>query len=123
MKRVRLAAEANVVLIAFNAKALAEAKRALPGCKALLLLDTPEGAPKQRDDWIALCRGSGFDGLDVSAGWSINAKLVEDLRGEKLELHVWTVNDAKRARELAKAGVVSITTDRPGWLREQLTKD
>jgi glycerophosphoryl diester phosphodiesterase len=123
MNRVPLAADARVVLIAFNAKALAEAKRALPGCKALLLLDTPEGAANQRDEWIALCRGSGFDGLGVSAGWPIDTQLVEHLRAEKLELHVWTVNDPKRALVLSKAGVVSITTDRPGWLREHLTKD
>jgi glycerophosphoryl diester phosphodiesterase len=123
VKRGPLAEDAHVVLIAFNAKALAEAKRAMPGCKALLLLDTPEGAPKQRGEWIALCRGSGFDGLDVSAGWPIDAALVERLRAEKLELHVWTVNDPKRAKALAAAGVASITTDRPGWLREQLAKD
>lgn len=122
MKRTPPADGAQVVLIAFNAKALAEAKRALPGCKALLLLDTPEGASQRRGEWIALCRGSGFDGLDVSAGWPVDAQLVERLRVEKLELHVWTVNDPRRARELAAAGVVSITTDRPGWLREQLAK-
>jgi glycerophosphoryl diester phosphodiesterase len=69
---------------------------------------------------IEFCRSEGFAGLDVSAGWPIDAALVSRLRAAQLELHVWTVNDARRAGELAAAGVVSITTDKPGWLREKL---
>ncbi len=110
----------DIVLISFDAQALHEAKRALPGCPALLLLDTPDGASERLPEWIARCHASGFNGLDVSAGWPITTELVERLRAENLELHVWTVNDARRARGLAAAGVVSITTDRPGWLRGQL---
>ena len=110
----------SVVFISFEAEALAEAKRALPGCTAYFLADTPEGAPEKLPALIALCRSQGFDGLGVSAGWPIDAALVSRLRAEGLQLNVWTVNDAKRARELLEAGVASITTDRPGWLREQL---
>ena len=39
-----------------------------------------------------------------------------------LKLYVWTVNDAELARKMIAAGVESITTDKPGWLREQLAK-
>ncbi|MFA6288871.1 MAG: glycerophosphodiester phosphodiesterase [Opitutaceae bacterium] len=113
----------DIVLISFDAQALHDAKRALPGCPALLLLDTPDGAPERLPEWIARCHASGFGGLDVSAAWPVTARLVERLRAENLELHVWTVNDARRARDLAVAGVASITTDRPGWLREQLAGD
>lgn len=120
-ERSALAASA-MVLISFDATALLDAKHALPGCRALLLLDTPEGAPERLPEWIALCQVSGFDGLDVSAGWAIDARLVDRLRTHGLQLHVWTVNDPRRACELAQAGVVSITTDRPGWLRNQLAE-
>jgi glycerophosphoryl diester phosphodiesterase len=37
-----------------------------------------------------------------------------------LFLSVWTVNDVNLARQMIRVGVQSITTDRPGWLREQL---
>jgi glycerophosphoryl diester phosphodiesterase len=37
-----------------------------------------------------------------------------------MDLYVWTVNDPKRARELLAMGVAGITTDRPGYLRQQL---
>jgi glycerophosphoryl diester phosphodiesterase len=112
----------RVVLISFEEEALVEAKRALPECGTLLLADTPEGAAPKRAGLVALCARQGFDGLGVSAGWPIDAALVERLRAEGLELNVWTVNDAKRARELIAAGVASITTDRPGWLRGQLAQ-
>ncbi len=112
----------RIVLISFELEALREAKQALPGCRALFLADTPEGVPEKLPGLIRLCRDEGFDGLGVSTGWPIDARLVDRLRAEGLELHVWTVNDARRARELAAAGVMSITTDRPGWLREQLTE-
>ncbi len=112
----------RVVLISFDAGALREARWAMTDCQTLLILDTPEGAPSRLPEWIKRCRDDGISGLDVSAGWPITADLVQRLRAENLQLHVWTVNDARRARELAAAGVASITTDRPGWLREKLAE-
>ena len=112
----------QIVLISFEAETLREAKRAMPRCPALFLADTPEGAPDKLAGLIAFCRAEGFAGLDVSAGWPINAALVERLRAANLELHVWTVNDARRAHDLVAAGVASITTDKPGWLREKLAQ-
>lgn len=112
----------QIVLISFDGAALSEAKRALPECGALFLADTPEGAPEKLPGLIRFCREENFDGLDVSAGWPIDAKLVERLRTEGLQLHVWTVNDLARARELVNAGVTGITTDRPGWLRDKLSE-
>ncbi|MDF3055835.1 MAG: glycerophosphoryl diester phosphodiesterase [Rariglobus sp.] len=113
----------RIVLISFEREALREAKKALPDCRALFLADTPEGAPEKLPGLIRLCREEGFAGLGVSTGWPIDANLVGRLRAEGLELHVWTVNDARRARALAAAGVASITTDRPGWLRGKLSED
>jgi glycerophosphoryl diester phosphodiesterase len=110
----------RVVLISFEAEALREAKRALPECKTLWLADTPEGAEAKRAGLIAWCVKEGFDGLGVSAGWPVDAALVERLGAAGLELNVWTVNDPKRARQLIAAGVASVTTDRPGWLRREL---
>ncbi|MCS6243776.1 MAG: glycerophosphodiester phosphodiesterase [Opitutus sp.] len=110
----------QIVLISFEAATLSEAKRALPLCPAFFLADTPDSAPDKLAEMIRFCQAEGFAGLDVSAGWPINKALVQRLREAKLELHVWTVNDPRRARELVDAGVASITTDRPGWLRAKL---
>jgi len=113
---------AQVVLISFEDDILSEAKRALPDCDALFLADVPEEAAEDKmSSLIQFCRTRRFDGLGVSADWPIDAQLMERLRAENLQLNVWTVNDAHRAGELLAAGVTSITTDRPAWLREQLS--
>jgi glycerophosphoryl diester phosphodiesterase len=39
-----------------------------------------------------------------------------------LRLDVWTVNDVAEAVRLAKLRVRGITTDRPGWLRDGLSR-
>lgn len=113
----------QVVPISFELEALREARRALPESKALFLADTPESAPGKRAGLIELCLKEGFSGLGVSAGWPVDAALMERLKADGLELNVWTVNDAKRAKELVAAGVTSLTTDRPGWLRGKLAED
>ncbi|MFA6960898.1 MAG: glycerophosphodiester phosphodiesterase [Opitutaceae bacterium] len=112
----------QVVLISFEGDALAAAKRALPRCGTRLLADTPEAAPEKLAELIRFCSEQKFDGLGVSAGWPIDVHLVDRLRAQGLALNVWTVNDVKRARELIAAGVESITTDRPGWLRAKLAE-
>ena len=112
---------AQVVLISFEADILSEAKRALAECDALFLADAPEGVPERRSGLVQFCRTRGFNGLGVSAEWPVDARLMDGLRAENLQLNVWTVNDSQRAAELAAAGVTSITTDRPGWLRAQLS--
>lgn len=114
--------QGRIVLISFEEDTLRAAKRLLPECRALFLADTPEGAPEKQVEVIALCVKAGFDGLGVSAGWPIDEALVQWLKAAGMELNVWTVNDPKRARGLIAAGAASITTDRPGWLREQLAK-
>jgi len=45
---------------------------------------------------------------------------VKALRGEKYELHCWTVDEPALARRFIKLGVDSITTNKPAWLRKQL---
>ena len=37
-----------------------------------------------------------------------------------LEVLTWTVNDPEEAKRLHRLGVAGITTDRPGWLKEQM---
>ena len=61
------------------------------------------------------------DGLGCKAlDYYVNAAFVERLREHGYGFHVWTVDDPALARHFIDLGVDSITTNRPGWLREQL---
>ena len=78
-------------------------------------------APLTLDEIVATATRVRADGVDLNANLDvIDEAFVARLRAEGLEFHAWTVNDAGAARRLIDLGVDSITTDRPGWLREQL---
>ena len=47
-------------------------------------------------------------------------EIVDRIHGLGLELYVWTVNSPADAVRVVDLGVDGITTDRPGWLRQQL---
>jgi glycerophosphoryl diester phosphodiesterase len=62
---------------------------------------------------------SGLDGVSLSFG-IINEKVASDLKRMNLELYTWTVDNPDEAKRLISLGVKGITTNRPGWLREQI---
>jgi glycerophosphoryl diester phosphodiesterase len=69
---------------------------------------------------IAAAQDIGVDGLDLDARSPVNRSLVEKVRAAGLNVYVWTVDSPSKARQLMAAGVDGITTNRPGWLREQI---
>jgi glycerophosphoryl diester phosphodiesterase len=69
---------------------------------------------------IEKTRKAGLDGLDFGANGPINADLVKQVKAAGLHLYVWTVDSPAQACKLLRAGVDGITTNRPGWLRQQL---
>jgi glycerophosphoryl diester phosphodiesterase len=116
----------QLIVIAFNAETVAEAKRKLPQLKAYYLLsfkqdkNTGKWSPTL-DEAIAVAKRIQADGLDISYQGPIDADFVSRVRQAGLELHTWTVDDPKVARRLVDLGVDSITTNRAGALREELT--
>ncbi len=71
---------------------------------------------------IREARAADLTGLDLQHTWPLTAAEVKQIKEAGLQLHVWTVNDLAVAKHWIALGVASITTDRPGWLREQLTR-
>lgn len=61
----------------------------------------------------------GLDGLNLRHG-IINRKMVDRCSKAGLDLWCWTVNHPANATEMKKLGVSAVTTDRPGWLRENM---
>lgn len=71
---------------------------------------------------IAEARKLGVQGLDLQAVPLLDKAFGDAVLQAGLELYVWTVNDVALARRMIAAGVQGLTTDRPGWLREQLAQ-
>jgi glycerophosphoryl diester phosphodiesterase len=115
----------QIVIISFHEDAVAECKKQLPNLKACWLCGFKKKNGKQpptADEVIATLRRTGADGLDAEAvPEHFNEAFIHRLREAGFEeFHVWTVDDPTVARFYRDLGAASITTNRPGWLREQL---
>jgi len=112
----------QVVLICFQRGPCASFKQLMPRSKAYWLVSRAgfnyESAALDRI--IQEAKQDGLDGLDFDYRFPIDQAFVQKVHGAGLELHVWTLNDAGKARALASLGIDGITTDRAGWLRTQL---
>jgi glycerophosphoryl diester phosphodiesterase len=115
----------QLIVISFNAKTVAEAKKQLPDLKAYYLVGFKRD--KQTGEWdttvekaIETAKQINADGLDVSHGGPIDEAFVRKVRDAGLELHGWTVDDAKTARRLLDLGFDSITTNRAAALQKEL---
>ena len=105
----------QVTFIAFGWETILETKKLFPDNLCYWLSSEKNGLFEKMEQ----CKEKGLDGVDLQS--KIVDKSVMDKASQLgLDVLVWTVNDPVEARMLANLGVVSITTDRPGWLREQM---
>ncbi len=112
----------QLMVISFNAAVIAEAKRLRPDLRASWLVGLNAAAPQAAEDLIAEAKRIQADGLSLSATPQVLDKAFGDkVKAAGLKLYVWTVDDADLARRMIEVGAESITTDRPGWLREKLS--
>jgi glycerophosphoryl diester phosphodiesterase len=115
----------RVALISFSLPLIEQAKRMMRDVPAYWVYGF---SLKERARWanptmhglIRKAEKAGLDGLDLDGEGPITKAFVDKLRAKGMDLYVWTVNDPRRARELLAMGVTGITTDRPGYLRQQL---
>jgi glycerophosphoryl diester phosphodiesterase len=115
----------QLVTIAFDRDVATAVKRELPRYGALWLVDLDSdevrsAGPFQPADWVSLTRDHGLDGLDFGASEQLDAAHVLALHQAGMRVAVWTVDDVEAARRLEAIGVDALTTNRPGWMREQL---
>jgi arylsulfatase A-like enzyme/glycerophosphoryl diester phosphodiesterase len=115
----------QLVLIGFDYDTMTRAKQVFPHLQVYWVVDSKKkdnGPPPKLKDLAEKSRAAGFDGLDLSYKFPLDAAAVQQLKDQGLKIFVWTVDDAAVAAHLAAAGVDGITTNRPQWLREQLAR-
>ena len=115
----------QLVLISFNYEVVKQAKATMPGIECFYLSsfkpDEETGKLKpSAKELIGKAKAAKLEGLNVSYKGLANEAFIREVQAAGLELFTWTVNSPAEARRLAKLGINGITTDRPGWLREQM---
>jgi glycerophosphoryl diester phosphodiesterase len=115
----------QVVIISFQKAVIAEAKRRLPQHRAFWLADFKRDKKTKRwsptvDKLISQARAIHADGIDLGYADPFDRACAEKIRAAGFELYAWTIDSPEVARRLIDFGVVGITTNRAGWLREQL---
>lgn len=101
--------------IAFDFQTITETKKLFPANRCYWLCSNRELLQKN----MSLVPGTGIDGLSLSYG-IIDAKVAGQVKNMDKELFTWTVDDPAEAKRLLLLGVKGITTNRPGWMRQQL---
>lgn len=115
-------------LICFNAEVIAEAKKLMPQLKAYWLTSfkAAEGETQKHptlEEILTTLKQIKADGLDAQASMDVvTADLIQAIKKEGYEAHFWTVDDPAIATKLAEIGADSITTNRPGMIRQALTE-
>jgi glycerophosphoryl diester phosphodiesterase len=116
----------QILIISFNADTIAECERRMPDLCTHWLTgykqqDDGRFSPSV-DEVIATIQKCHADGLGSEARTDyFNADFVNRLRAGGCEqFHVWTVDDPKVAQFYQDLGTRWITTNRPGWLKDQL---
>lgn len=107
----------QLVLISFDKMAIVEAKQRMPDIPAYWLLHDYQ--EHSLEEAIRIAQEHKLEGLDVHYKL-VDEAFMQQMEAAGLEVYVYTVNDPAEAKRLQALGVKGITTDRPGWLREQL---
>jgi len=117
----------QTVVISFDFAAVQAAKKRMPELCVYWIQGTSPKRDKRTGrlsappaELMRKCHAAGLDGLDLKYDSRLTKEIVAEMHRLGLELYVWTVNSPDDARRMIALGVDGITTDRPGWLREQL---
>jgi glycerophosphoryl diester phosphodiesterase len=103
--------------ISFDFQTISDTKKAFPGLSCYWLCSDPA----MLDQNLGKVKDSGLDGVSLNFG-IIDEKTAAAVKKSKLELYAWTVDDPAEAKRLISLGVKGITTNRPGWLDQEINK-
>ena len=106
----------NIAFIAFNFKTICLAKSLFPDVPCYYLSSSKEDVLMKIPD----IKKNKLDGVDLNSK-IIDQQLVDELQKANSEIWCWTVDDLDEALKMKNLGIKTITTNRPTWLREQLS--
>lgn len=116
----RILAKSNkkdqVIFISFGWDTILDVKKKFPDNKAYWLSGNKQAAVKKLEQVAK----NGLEGINMQYS-AIDEELFSMAKKLNLEVLAWTVDDPDEARRLNAIGVTHLTTNRPDWLKKQLT--
>jgi glycerophosphoryl diester phosphodiesterase len=117
--------KSQIEIISFNYDTVRAAKKIFPDVNILYIenLDyswiTKIRSPSV-GNLIKKVQVAGLDGLNVWAGKLLKEDFAKRVKDAGLILYTWTVNNPEHAQQLVSWGIDGITTDRAGWMKNQI---
>lgn len=109
----------QLLVISFNKEVVTQAKEMMPDIPIFWLLHNYHTYPLE--EAIKTAQENRLDGLDVHYAL-ITPSFMQKMQEAGLEVYAYTVNEPEEARRLRELKVKGITTDRPKWLKEQMSR-
>ena len=115
----------QTVIISFDAMVIAQTKRQLPELKALWLTsfktdeNTGVVSPSAKEI-VATLEKIGADGAGCQSHGAVDQQFVQALHSARKDVCIWTVDDVALAKLFAQLGAEAITSNRAGWLKQQI---
>ena len=114
----------QVIIVTFDFETIVAAKKQMPDISMYWLRGTKKD--KETDEFIyhdielvEKARMHGLDGLNLHYG-GVTPELVDAAKAAGQKFYVWTIDEINAAQRMRDLGVDGITTNRPGWMKEQL---
>lgn len=119
--------DAQLVVTSYDSGVLHAVGQQLPDLTRYLVarfvpLPEADGVVPTVDDLTHAAQRVAANGLNVSDHLCVDRDFCDVVKSSGLEVYVWTVDDPQRAHQLMRAGAAGVFTNRPGWLRDEITK-
>lgn len=101
--------------ICFDFQTISDTKKAFPQNSCYWLCSNKELLNKN----FSRASETGLNGVSLSYN-IINKDVMQQAQKLNLEVCSWTIDDPVEAKRLVSLGVKAITTNRPGWLNQQI---
>ncbi len=107
----------QIIVISFDWDVCVGVKKQVPGIPVYYLRYTLSGG--YGDKWIDEAEKANLDGLNFRYK-GIKKEYIDAVHRAGMKMFTWTVDDPDTARKLIDSGIDGITTNRPGWMKDQL---
>ena len=109
----------QMVLMGFDFDLMCKVREQFGECETGWVIERPWKAPRL-PRIIERAAEAGFRSLHFSGEWPLDQAMMDELHGAGFLITTWTVDDPRRAVQLAAAGIDGIITNDPFHIRKAL---